>query len=113
MHESTLARQLVTAVLERVPEGHRATRVRGWLGETEALSADSLKLHFDTLARGTAAEGAELDLALVHVRARCDACHVVYRPEHHVTICPKCSGTEATLLDRTGLGIETLDVREG
>ncbi|MCB9678939.1 MAG: hydrogenase maturation nickel metallochaperone HypA [Alphaproteobacteria bacterium] len=110
MHESVLAKQLVNAVVERVPPGSRVTRVRGWLAETEALDAGSIELHFGRLAAGTPAEGAALDLELVHVRARCEACGHVYLPEHHVTVCPACESLDATLLDRTGLGIDALDV---
>ena len=110
MHESALARQLVQAIVERVPPGQKALRVRGWLAETEALDAASLSLHIDALAKGTAAEGAALDLKLTHVRAKCDACGAVYLPEHHVTVCPTCGGLEGTLLDRTGMGIDALDV---
>jgi len=110
MHESALARQLVNAIVERVPPGQRALRVRGWLAETEALDAGSIRLHFDALATGTPAEGAELDLKLTHVRARCDGCGEVYLPEHHLTVCPACGSLEGTLLDRTGMGIEALDV---
>ncbi len=110
MHESVLAKQLVHAVIERVPSGSRAVRVTGWLAETEALNADSIQLHFDHLASGTVAEGAKLDLTLTHVQARCNDCGAVYRPEHHVTVCPECGSLEGTLLDRTGLGIEELEV---
>ncbi len=110
MHESVLARQLVAAVLARVPEGHRATRVVGWLAETEALDGDSIRLHFDHLSTGTPASGAVLELALVHVRARCEDCGETYLPEHHLTLCPSCGSTEGALLDRTGLGIDSLEV---
>jgi len=110
VHESALARQLVSAVLERLPPGARVRRVHGWLAETESLSADSLGLHFAHLAAGTAAEGAQLDLTLTHVRARCGSCGTVYLPEHHVTICPDCGHLEAELLDRVGMGVASLVV---
>lgn len=110
MHESVLARQLVNAIVDRAPAGSRVTRVVGWLAETEALNGDSIRMHFERLAEGTPAQGAVLELELVHVRARCDACGHVYLPEHHLTLCPECGGVEGTLLDQTGLGIETMDV---
>ncbi len=112
MHESVLARQLVNAVVKRVPAGSKATRITGWLAETEALDGDSIQLHFDHLAKGTTAEGATLDLTLTHVRAKCEGCGEVYLPEHHLTVCPSCGSLDGTLLDRTGLGIESLDVHD-
>jgi hydrogenase nickel incorporation protein HypA/HybF len=107
MHERALAKQVLTAVLE-AGDGGRIVRVEGWLAETEALSADSLQLHFDDLATGTHAEGAELALRLSHVQARCNGCGEVYRPDHHVTLCPSCGSLDGTLLSETGLGIERL-----
>lgn len=110
MHESSLARGVLDAVLARVPAGHRVAAVRGWVAETEALHADALVMHFAGLAQGTAAEGATLHLDLRHVAASCAACGAVYLPEHHLTLCPHCGGTEATLLGRTGLGVDEIDV---
>ncbi len=112
MHESSLARQVLAAVLERATrEGATRVRViRGWLAETEALSPDSVRFHFDLLAKGTPAEGAELTLDLRRVSARCEACALVYEPDHHLLLCPACSSTDGELLGRTGLGIDSMDV---
>jgi hydrogenase nickel incorporation protein HypA/HybF len=112
MHESSLAKQILRAVLERaeVDGAKRVHEVRGWAAETETLSHDSLALHFQAHARGTIADGARLSLRLVHVEARCSACDHVYAPEHHLLLCPACGGTEGELLGRTGLGIDALEV---
>lgn len=112
MHESSLAKQLLGAVLEHArAAGARQVRVvRGWVAETEALSAQSLDFHFGAHARGTAAEGARLELRLTHVEARCRACGTRYSPEHHLLSCPSCGSSEGEELGKTGLGIETLEV---
>lgn len=110
MHESTLAKQLLAAVLERAPQHSRVLSVRGWLAETEALNRDAIDFHFRALARGTVARDAELQLKLIHTEARCCSCNTVYKPEHHLTLCPDCGSTEAALLGPTGLGIDSMDV---
>jgi hydrogenase nickel incorporation protein HypA/HybF len=112
MHESSLARQVLAAVLDRARrEGATRIRaIRGWIAETEALSPESVRFHFDLLAKGTPAEGAELTLTLLHVSARCGACGSVYAPDHHVLLCPACSSTDGELLGQTGLGIDAMDV---
>ena len=111
MHEASLARQILTAVLEAAP-GERVSVVRGWLAETETLRPDSLQLHFDAAAAGTPAEGARLELRLVHVGARCLGCAHEYLPEHHLTICPSCGSTEGELLGETGLGVDQVVLAE-
>jgi hydrogenase nickel incorporation protein HypA/HybF len=112
MHESTLARQILDAVLARAREDgvRRIRRVRGWVAETEALSPESLGFHFAAHARGTPAEGAALQLRLVHVRARCRSCANTYAPEHHLLLCPACGCAEGELLGETGLGIASMEV---
>jgi hydrogenase nickel incorporation protein HypA/HybF len=112
MHETGLARQLLTAVLAHAAEVG-ATRVRsahGWIAETETLSAESLAFHFAAHARGTLAEGARLELRLLHVEARCHACGRTYAPEHHLLLCVGCGSTDGELLGRTGLGLDTVEV---
>ena len=114
MHESSLAKQVLSAVLDRVGSepGGRVVRVRGWLAETESLSHQSIAFHFAALAKGTVCEGAELALDLRHVEARCSACENVYAPEHHVTLCPACGSTEAELLGPTGVYIDSVDLED-
>ena len=112
MHESSLAKQVLDAVLERttLAEVSRVLSVRGWVAETETLSRESLSFHFAAHARGTPAEGARLELRLIHVEARCRSCDTTYAPEHHLLLCPACGSTDGELLGRTGLGIDTVEV---
>lgn len=112
MHESSLAKQLLDAVLQRA-NGADALRVRavhGFIAETEALSTRSLAFHFAAHARGTPAQGAELAMRLIHVEALCRACDTRYAPEHHILLCPTCGSTEGELLGKTGVGIDFLEV---
>jgi hydrogenase nickel incorporation protein HypA/HybF len=111
MHESSLARQILAAVLARATAAG-ASRIRvvcGSLADSEALSAESLALHFAAHARGTPAEGARLELRLVHIAARCRGCGATYSPAHHVLLCPACGSTDATLLGESGLRIESME----
>lgn len=111
MHESSLARGVLEAVLKALPaEPVRVVSVHGKLAETEALSADSIAFHFGVLAKGTSAETARLDLELEHIRAKCHGCGAVYLPEHHLTLCPDCGGTEADLLGEPGLRVDRVEV---
>jgi hydrogenase nickel incorporation protein HypA/HybF len=115
MHESSLAKAILREVLQRADEerAERVVAVRGWVAETEAISRESLLLSFAAMARGTKAEGATVDLTVTHVEARCKGCGAVYRPDHHVLICPACGATEGELLARVGLGIDAIEVAAG
>ena len=109
MHETQLAKDLLRVVLTRAGDA-RVRRVSGEIAEIEALRPEALDFHFQAHARGTPAEGAQLDLRLTHVRARCKACGCVYAPEHHLTLCPECTGTEAEVLGEVGVRISAIEV---
>lgn len=112
MHESSLAKQILSTVLDRgAREGAARVRaVRGWIAETERLSVESITFHFRALARGTIAEDAELNLVVRHVEARCTSCAAVFLPDHHVLLCPRCGSIDGELLGRVGILIESIDV---
>ena len=107
-----MAKQVLDAVLERTTDAKvaRVLCVRGWIAETEALSLESLSFHFAAHARGTPAEGATIELRLIHVEARCKSCGHIYPPEHHLLLCPGCGSTDGQLLGRTGLAVESVEV---
>lgn len=109
MHETLLAKDLLGVVLERA-EGARVLGVKGTIAETEALRPEVLDFHFQAHAKGTLAEGARLELRLIQVWARCGSCGHEYRPEHHATVCPRCSCVEAELLGETGVSLESMEV---
>ena len=83
--------------------------VHGWIAENEVRSPQSLCFH-SAHARGTLAEGAKLELRLIHVEARCRACNTKYAPDHHLLLCPACGSTDGEVLGQTGLGIDALEV---
>lgn len=112
MHESSLGKQVLDAILAKAAEAGavRVRRVRGWIAETEHLDPDAIAFHFAAHARGTLAEGAALELELCCIEARCEGCGRCYAPDHHILLCPDCGGMEAELLGEPGIGIETMDI---
>ena len=115
MHEAALARQLLTAVLERAIAG-RATRVvavAAWIAEPDRLRAEILADHFALHAVGTLAATARLELRVVAVDARCKACGTNYVPDHGICLCPRCGSPDGELLGTPGLGIDTIEIETG
>lgn len=110
MHENSLAKQILAAVVRRATmEGlPRITRVRGWLADYEALEPKVLQEHFEAEAKGTVAEGAHLEMRMVHVGAQCGRCGKVFEPSHPLLLCTWCGCTDGKLLGPTGLGIEAV-----
>jgi hydrogenase nickel incorporation protein HypA/HybF len=111
MHESSLARKLLAAALDAASRERaiRIERIRGWVAETESLSAERVTFHLAALAVGTVAEGARFELDIRRVEARCHACEATYQPEHHLLLCPVCGHAGADLLGETGVGVDAID----
>lgn len=109
MHEASLAKRLLEGALERAPDG-RIVVIRGWIGDAEVVSSESLAFHFSVHARGTRAEGARVDIVVEQPVARCTECGHWYPHGHHVTLCPRCGGAQAEVQGRTGVGIDAIDV---
>ena len=112
MHEASVARKLLSAVLERAAteRAGRVIAVRGWVADAEQLSAESLARHFALNAASTIASGARIEVQVEAVSARCSKCAEIFRPDHHLMLCPRCGSSEASMLGRTGIGIDAIDI---
>jgi len=66
MHEEALLRDLVRKALEvaRQERAGRVTRVRIWVGALSHLAGPELEARWTNAVRGTALEGARVDLEL-------------------------------------------------
>lgn len=66
MHETGIVRDLVRHIERAAREAgaNRVTVVRVWLGALSQFSPAHFREHFDDEARGSLAEGAELDIEL-------------------------------------------------
>lgn len=110
MGDAQLAREVLDGVLHRAVEENmaRVAVVRGWLAENEAVSLEHLQQQFTDSARGTAAEGAILELWVVKVPAVCNACDHAYTPTSSPLVCPHCHSRDGRLAGTPGLIIEEL-----
>ncbi len=73
MHELSIATVLVEACDERAA-GARVLRVRLEIGRLAAVLPDALRFCFDVCAKGTAVEGAALEILDIEGRAVCQDC---------------------------------------
>lgn len=112
MHESSLGRDIVRTVVEKATQegASRIRRVHGFVAETEWLNPEAIVFHFRAHAKGTIAEDAHLELKTAWIEASCRQCKEIYKPDHHVLLCPHCGSTEADLLGEPGLRIDSMEV---
>ena len=66
MHEQSLMNNLMDQIktLAQDHQGQKITRVQVWLGALSHFTKDHFQEHFDVAAKGSLAEGAQLDMEL-------------------------------------------------
>ena len=104
MHEWGLTRRLIKLVQDEA-RTRRVTRVTRVCLETGALSAagrEALRFNFETAARGTIAEDAELDIVECPAKALCPACLSEVITTQPDQACPHCQARPLTPLEDEG-----------
>jgi hydrogenase nickel incorporation protein HypA/HybF len=92
MHEMSLAQSIVEIVEEQA-KSRPFTRVRSVrlsIGALSYVDPHALEFGFELVARGTAAEGAELRVDRPAGSARCDGCSETFEVTAHGDPCPRC-----------------------
>ncbi len=113
MHELGVATEILDVALSEA-ERHSAkkvTSIRLRVGVLRAIEPENLSFLFGHLARGTAAEGATLDIVEEPVRVECEACGVS-EASSFTWDCPRCKGTGVSVTGGDSLSILSLDIEE-
>ncbi len=100
MHEASLMSNLLV-IVDRAAraEGEGPVRlVHLKIGEMAGVNADALRFAFEVMSKGTAAEGAELGIETVPLRARCGACGDISNPADFVFRCPACGSGDIEIV---------------
>ena len=99
MHEMSIAVELVRQVLAAA-EPHAPTRVTAVTvsaGALQQVQAEALELAWQSVAAGTAAAGAALQLTETPAAARCRACGRTFRPRIDDFTCPGCGQADVDI----------------
>jgi hydrogenase nickel incorporation protein HypA/HybF len=94
MHEIGLMQRTLEIALEYAGR-YRAQsigRMRLRVGALSGVVPEALSFAFDVLARGTIAEGAQLEMESVPVICFCAACEQEFAPPDFFYECPRCHG---------------------
>lgn len=94
MHEMSLAEGIRTIVQEQA-KSHgftRVTRLRLEIGRFAGVEKPALEFAFDVVMRGSAAEGAVLEIIDLPGQALCYDCMKPVEIAHRLDPCPICGG---------------------
>ncbi|HUI61476.1 MAG TPA: hydrogenase maturation nickel metallochaperone HypA [Steroidobacteraceae bacterium] len=111
MHELSLSQSIIDLAVDAAAcEGlHRVSRVTVQVGVGAGVETDALRFCFDALAAQTPADGAELVIIPVALRARCRGCACDYAPASLIAACPACGSREKDLTAGRELRVKSIE----
>jgi hydrogenase nickel incorporation protein HypA/HybF len=108
MHELGITQQIVDLVVEH-SGGAKVRRIVLEIGKLTAVLPEAVRFCFDVCARGTVAQGAELEIMELAARARCIGCGEESLLDQPFGRCG-CGGTEWQWLSGEELRIRKMEV---
>jgi hydrogenase nickel incorporation protein HypA/HybF len=109
MHELALADALVELTV-RHAAGRPVARVEVSVGHLRQVVPDALAFAFGLCAQGTAADGAELVIAVVPAAVRCRACGATTEQDGFPLACGVCAGLQVDVVAGEELRLDALEV---
>ena len=110
MHEMALTCSIVE-MAEEAAAGARVARVTLVIGKLSGAMTDAIRFCFDEVARGTAVEGAVLEIIEPDGRARCDRCGAEFATPELWTGCD-CGSFSLTRLQGDELELKSIELEE-
>ena len=109
MHELSLVQSILQASLDGAKKAgdKRISRIHARLRESgHPMEAHSLQELLETIAKGTAAEGAEMEIELIPPTLRCKECGSTFLSKGNTLFCPNCKGGKLEELDAEEIDLE-------
>jgi len=91
MHEMMAAQSILETILEQAKKiSARPVRVVISCGQFNALNDEAMRFAFETASDGTLCQGMRLEIKHIPLRAKCQACGVVFAFDIYSSHCPEC-----------------------
>ena len=112
MHEMSLA-ESVLQIIEESARAQNFRRVRGVvleIGQLSAVEPDAMRFCFDSVMRGTLAEGAVLQIIETPGAGRCLACGATVAMQEQYGLCPSCGSPRLEITAGNLMRVKDLSV---
>ena len=110
MHELGVTQNIVSVVADAA-KGRRVTRVTLEVGKLSGVMTDAIAFCFDVVAKGTALEGASLEILEIDGRACCEACGLEFETETLFTPC-SCGSYRLRRISGEELIVKSIEMAE-
>jgi hydrogenase nickel incorporation protein HypA/HybF len=114
MHELAVTQSVLEIVLRhaRRAGGARVSAIHLVVGQLSSIVDDSVAFYWESVARGTPAEGARLCFRRIPARLRCEACGGEFPWPEESLDCPACASHSVRLTAGDEFSVEAIEVDE-
>jgi hydrogenase nickel incorporation protein HypA/HybF len=111
MHELGIIQNIFQTLEEIAVENRLVaiTHVKLQIGKLQQIVPEMLTFAFETVAKGTKVEGAQLHVESLPIIMQCQTCQAEFAVDNHVYVCPECSETSLTTLQGTEIILESIE----
>lgn len=111
MHEVSIIENIVNISLKCADENKlkKINRIKIKIGELSGVMEDSLVFAFNSISKGTMAEGADFKIEKVQATAECSECKITFNIDHFNKLCPDCGKFCSNIVSGYELFIDTIE----
>ena len=112
MHELSLAESTIELIegAARREDFSRVRVLRMEIGRLSCVDAEAFRFAFESVAAGTCAEGAQIEIDAVAGAGECPSCGTAAAMEAIYDLCSRCGGHPLRVLRGMEMRITTMDV---
>ena len=112
MHEMSIAKSLLDIVTGEASKHNvnRVVRIHIKAGELRGIVPEHLNYLFQFVSRDTLAEGAELEIDVLPVKAECKECELTFDVEDFKYQCPQCRSEDVDTVQGLELMVQDFEV---
>jgi|SRR3972149_6351376 len=109
MHELAITENILDIALKHV-KGQRITGVYLVIGQWSSIVDDSVQFYWDTISKGTLAEGAHLHFRHIPTLLQCRDCDLRFTPTQDNYTCPDCGSLRIKVIEGEEFYLESIEV---
>jgi hydrogenase nickel incorporation protein HypA/HybF len=112
MHEMSLAENVLQIIEDaaRAEPFHRVRKVVLEIGALSAVEPEAMRFCFDSVVRGSVAEGAQLEIIETPGAGRCTACGMTVSLQEQYGLCPECGSARIEIVAGKQMRVRDLEV---
>lgn len=112
MHEMAIAEGILDIAVQTAiaNEGTKIRRITMQIGQMAGVEVEALRFAFDSLVKGTIAEGAELLIDWIPLVGACIDCGRDFPIEEYRFVCPYCESTVVETKSGRELKVASIDI---